>query len=541
MVDGGAPSTSQVRAIKASVLDKMLDRWHANVSTKPELNIEYVTALRRLQCFCGSGSLPNWSLCAGSGVTTHFHRALVRSYKRHFDIDIGIPTVLYCENKPSKQAHLIKEFAPAMLVSNLSELDADAAINQVATSAAPQLLPHSFSLDGGIPCTSRTPLSSRSKANVNCVQESKAATGMGCAQIGRAITCHQPYKVSLECVVQLDAKAGGSEISDSEFIERDILRKKGYWTHSQQLNAPDFGAPYPRLRRYWGGLLGLQAVGNDTITSFFNRVLTAFKVELGFLTMHDFLTIDDAQREREARAIGIPMHCDFDKRVSKRNVGDPGWKSEHKELYTQIGVVWPLNDVQTPSSIDDSGMLPQQYELVVFVDIVFPPTATATAEEIHLEFLDANPTLVRTLPNNIDMATVMDSPDLRRQMSPWKKTPPTLVGSVKVAVRVVQGSTSTIRILEGFEYMRMIGWDDACWAGELSANDRPSMSTAEEVELLANLAGNAYTAFHYMPWNMALLATFGKYHLNGIDDAADEDVEDDDGNDGGSDDASVSS
>ena len=29
--------------------------------------------------------------------------------------------------------------------------------------------------------------------------------------------------------------------------------------------------------------------------------------------------------------------------------------------------------------------------------------------------------------------------------------------------------------------------------------------------MIANLAGNAYCAFHYMPWQCALLSTYGKF------------------------------
>ncbi len=56
--------------------------------------------------------------------------------------------------------------------------------------------------------------------------------------------------------------------------------------------------------------------------------------------------------------------------------------------------------------------------------------------------------------------------------------------------------------------MRLIGWCDSFWAA-------PSPSDVQNIEmldLLEDMAGNAYSAFHFGPWMMALLVTFGKFY-----------------------------
>ena len=66
--------------------------------------------------------------------------------------------------------------------------------------------------------------------------------------------------------------------------------------------------------------------------------------------------------------------------------------------------------------------------------------------------------------------------------------------------------SAEVRRLEAFELMRLIGWNVDSWAPYSTPDKAP------DLELISNLAGNAYSLYHYGPWEMAALATFGKYH-----------------------------
>ena len=141
--------------------------------------------------------------------------------------------------------------------------------------------------------------------------------------------------------------------------------------------------------------------------------------------------------------------------------------------------------------------------------------------EGEIDFVDINKSL-SWLSKSLTLGPVLD-PD----SSPWKNTCPTLVGSGKIVLRycdplrVVAGGGLAgyqVRALESFEYMRLIGWGDEEWVtqdGDAGWRRRITDSEDEHdfSELLANLAGNAYSVFHFGPLQMALLATYGKFCL----------------------------
>ena len=60
---------------------------------------------------------------------------------------------------------------------------------------------------------------------------------------------------------------------------------------------------------------------------------------------------------------------------------------------------------------------------------------------------------------------------------------------------------------------RMIGWGDSMWRNVT----HPKMKDNDYIELVSNMAGNAYTMYHFGPWALASLATFGRFWKNPID------------------------
>ena len=83
-----------------------------------------------------------------------------------------------------------------------------------------------------------------------------------------------------------------------------------------------------------------------------------------------------------------------------------------------------------------------------------------------------------------------------------------MVGPGKLFVRYLGDDEKTVlRLVEGFEIFRMIGWGDAMWkkCSEAYSEDEGYP------ELLLNMTGNAYSLFHFGPWALASLATFGRF------------------------------
>jgi hypothetical protein len=121
-----------------------------------------------------------------------------------------------------------------------------------------------------------------------------------------------------------------------------------------------------------------------------------------------------------------------------------------------------------------------------------------------------------------DQDTFIDADGMPKK-SPWRLAiPPTMTGSTKIVMRRtvtdMVGSTkmvgSLVRCLDAIEYFRLMGWFDDDW--------RPIAdwrSIFEDVchltETIANLAGNAFSAWQYGAWQMALISTVGMYQKSG--------------------------
>ena len=131
-----------------------------------------------------------------------------------------------------------------------------------------------------------------------------------------------------------------------------------------------------------------------------------------------------------------------------------------------------------------------------------------------MEFVDANPALPRVLGNHLEDGL---GPVKTSTQGPWRSQSPTQVGSITLVMRYqLVGEEALahaprkfgIRLVEGYEHMRMSGWDDDAW--NLDPNLKQPMS-AEDVFRLMNMAGNAYSVWHWLPWTLSLLSTFGKF------------------------------
>ena len=486
----------------AGVLQKSVSMWFEAMS--PAIETEVVHALRRLVQIIPDQVINKWSLFAGTGLSSKVCHALSAVLINKYGIRIDFSDSLFCERDTHKQIFLKEQLEPEFLVSEVAQLISDSAAN-VSLDGRSEMLPPCFMLDAGFPCTSRTPLSSKSSSNKDCVQNESEATGLGFKHLRQTICKHWPRLLGLECVVQLASRSDApGAISDAQWICQ-VLSKEGYWMHTDGLQSTEFGSPHPRERQYWGGLKDVE--GSDAeITMFFNKVLLAFKTGCTWDILH-FLTFSDEQRQLEADAVQIPLNANLGLRSSKTQREDVNWKAEHKQLYDANNLDWPPNLASMRREVDFSGLLPREVEAVFFVHAVFPPPKTDS-----VQFLDINPVLGRVLASHLDDTTSQP----KVGSSPWRDRAPTLTGSLKLVVRFVMEGVVKVRAAEAFEYMRLCGWDDSCWNVEaMTALEEVSV---DRVELLENMAGNAFSLWHYGPWMSALLITLGRFgKLNGAE------------------------
>ena len=192
------------------------------------------------------------------------------------------------------------------------------------------------------------------------------------------------------------------------------------------------------------------------------------------------------------------------------------------------------------------GLLKREIECAFFLHVVFPQ-----GEGRVMEFLDINPVIGRITagtfvePEEDTETGQMSRPVIKR--TPWRDRPPTMTGSSKIVTRykleepTPDSSTCwVIRPLDAIEYCQLNCWSDGMH--RLVHNDAwEALSQHEQVECVANLMGNAFTPFHYVPWETAAYATWGRFASE--DGAKEEDIqllEDDDEEDGCSCDCSLS-
>ena len=82
------------------------------------------------------------------------------------------------------------------------------------------------------------------------------------------------------------------------------------------------------------------------------------------------------------------------------------------------------------------------------------------------------------------------------------------------------GKTHNARVVEAFEALRFMGVSDHFWVMNSEnavydddGHDISNGHCVERLELLMNLAGNAYSIYHFVPVFLATLAVVGRYGI----------------------------
>jgi hypothetical protein len=498
--------------------------WVLHDGMPPDVELEYLAGVRRyVELY--KGFQTRATACTGCDIKEHIENSLARVWRNRYGVEMQFKQVLKCEIKEDKQAFLLNHFKDFILTRDMKDIAMDSVFD-IATQQS-VVVPYFVNLCAGFPCISRTPISSNMKANANCVQEGRSETGLAAQYIFNIIDKHIPDEITLENIKQLDQLTPGSLVSDAEWI-RLKLEEKLNWSIYFLMENEDYGGFLPRSRLWWVALRHLRG-NKDEISQFFLKILNSLKLPRDTFTLASIFTTDPALRRAEANACGQPSVSACGLREPKRaGKSEPDYKLEHFGIFNDFGLPWPLDIGVFSNTINFSGMFRREQEATVFLNSVFP-----MPKDVQIQFIDVNPTLSRLC--NGCFHEDAETARLSIKKSPWQDAPPTLVGSMKLVLRErVPDSTSTssssssaqkttirVRIAEGFEYMRCIGWDDSMFK---NYNFNAAAAAPYDIgpsELLSNLAGNAWSCFHYAPVLMAEIATAGKYL------AADRDAVDD--------------
>ena len=216
------------------------------------------------------------------------------------------------------------------------------------------------------------------------------------------------------------------------------------------------------------------------------------------------VTFNDSDRQDEIYALGLHMHDQ--PRESQASQAGCDWKLDHLNICKANNVMWPINFNETAANdvtISLAGLLPRECEVAWMANRFWKPTSSD-----GVEFFDINPQTNWVFKSYMTLDMVLTEELLEDfPRGPWRTSPPTMAGSTKIFMRYSTSNGFQCRCWEGVEYFRALGWHDDAW--RLPTADALNCVTGSE--LLANLAGNAFSLYHYGPFVISTLATFGRF------------------------------
>ena len=282
------------------------------------------------------------------------------------------------------------------------------------------------------------------------------------------------------------------------------------------------GAPVERTRMYAGALDQLdQEVSPLLVKQHIHNVLAGTTVPPEQrASAEECIISDESTRRSQANYLGFEILAGNGVRPASKDKLVSTWEVDHTQLYEHQHLQWPPLRSEYPEIIF-CGMLLRETEAAIYLHAVFGPPEKSNVEawvlpdksvrRRLLEFVDINPTVDRVVQGSFG-----DDGEFNGK-SPWAiHRPNTITGSSKIVMRITyfDSSPSEIRCLDAMEYMSSIGWSERDWAKvDLSEFDGIPRVPMVFVwcELCANFVGNAFSPWHYAPFQMALLSAFGKF------------------------------
>ena len=504
---------------QSTPLEQSLWRMHEGMT--PEVEMEFVEGLRAVAeaCAGSGGRVERASGCSGCSIAIKVRTKLEAIWESRYGIVLNSVDVVAAELNEDKRRFISTQHRLPFIAKDVQYLAKNVCLNTV--TGEDDLVPFFRALDTGIPCVSRSPANCHAGQNVGCVQEGRSETGIAFQSVLQVWDAGKPEETMVECVIGLASKdpKDPDKPSDAEWMVEEFKHRQ-CWATAQQSNAMEFGSPVPRERLYWGILKGVAPEFHDAVGQHFSRVLNACKGQAP-TSMMDIVTLDHAQRQQEAAAIRAPFLLSSsaqepDPRACKnqappaaarREKESAEWKLEHKNAFESRSFPWPPNIEKINGGVrfTTAGLSKREVEAAIYLHVVFEPRELGPREKILCEYLDVNLSLTRA--TNGCFSAVGEV--IR---SPWRERPPTLTGHTKILMRVVRCPSRAaaeglpefeLRAWDSMEYFRAIGWADSDWSVPAVGPDAPP-------NLLANLAGNAYSGWQCGAFQMALTSAAGK-------------------------------
>ena len=167
------------REIFDSVAWRLLKEMHLHLEDAGLL-MECINTLQKLRDNFNGQHINRWCLFGGCGISSKLAAVYSEFLFEEFGLDVRYDTKVFAELKESKRAFLKTEHPTTeFLVSDCTSLVSSAAPNELSDYRFPLILPGGDYMDGGVSCTSRTPLSSKMNGNLNFVQQCREETGLG--------------------------------------------------------------------------------------------------------------------------------------------------------------------------------------------------------------------------------------------------------------------------------------------------------------------------------------------------------------------------
>ena len=262
----------------------------------------------------------------------------------------------------------------------------------------------------------------------------------------------------------------GSLTSDVKFIKAD-LEEHGFTVYIVVISRKDYSSPHNGLR-LWIVIFDILPEVGWKHEKTFNELLISMRVPT-VMDLDRFLMDEDNLAKMDQATVA---------RNSKRHCPKVDWHNLHEGAFVQCGFSWPPDLSYWP---EHEQFRRREADLVHLANIVYPPT-----EGTKIDFFDANMSLQRALK--------YPGKDPEQPTSnPWRAQIPTMSGGCVIVVRTKRADGSVgMRRLHGLEAMRLQGWDLPLWRGGLSPCAAPQSASSD---LLQNLAGNMWSAFHFVP------------------------------------------
>ena len=464
-----------------------------NLALKHRLRLAFSKAIERLDKQKMS------SACSGCDIAYICATLMVKFWADQIGEPCAILHGFACEHQKEKQLFLQTQFQLGELFNDVADLGKVRATNIMTGRAA--FVGGCFLFTAGFSCRSRTPLSCKSSANRNCLQnhQSDAETSYTFDHILSYIQRHSPTICILENVpalLQRDSQAANA-LSDADWVIAQ-LEEAGYLARYWKFGAEDFGSRAARVRVYFIAWClprlekpvspGVRAKLCDKV-AWLERLFHSMTIEP--LPASAFINFVQDPLEAEALFFeGWDSHTN-----PKCRKLEPKWQDEHCSAFRAASLTWPMPDHGRVVSLKGGSMFKlylneRASELLFYLHAVFP----LDDENIEPQFCDVNPTLSRCTQNG----------------SPWRSICPTITGASQICVRYRHGGFTVLRPLSGRECMALIGWHESYYSPSVTMDD----------VLLRNFAGNAFSGFAVLP--MMLLAVAGWQTIDGYEVTAED-------------------